>query len=48
VPRVGIWPKDGINALRAKTSDWYLRVRTSRMYPLAGAVRHLRRLRVPA
>ncbi len=48
VPRVGIWPKDGINALRAKTSDWYLRVRTSRMYPLAGAVRHLGRLRVPA
>jgi peptidoglycan/xylan/chitin deacetylase (PgdA/CDA1 family) len=28
VPRVGIWPKDGINRLRIKTSDWYLAART--------------------
>jgi peptidoglycan/xylan/chitin deacetylase (PgdA/CDA1 family) len=28
VPRVGIWPKDRINALRVKTTDWYLGVRT--------------------
>jgi peptidoglycan/xylan/chitin deacetylase (PgdA/CDA1 family) len=48
VPRVGIWPKDGINALRAKTSDWYLRLRTSRACPLARAVRQLGRVRVPA
>ena len=48
LPRVGIWPKDGINALRAKTSDWYLGVRTSRMFPLAAAVRHLGRVGVPA
>jgi len=48
VPRVGIWPKDGISALRAKTSDWYLAVRTSRAYPLARAVRRFRRSGVPA
>jgi len=48
VPRVGIWPKDGINALRAKTSDWYLAVRTSRAYPLARAVRQIGRSTVPA
>ena len=48
LPRVGIWPKDGINALRAKTSDWYLAMRTSRAFPLARAVRQLGRVRVPA
>lgn len=48
LPRVGIWPKDGIRALRAKTSNWYVGLRTSRAYPFARAVQRLARPGVPA
>jgi peptidoglycan/xylan/chitin deacetylase (PgdA/CDA1 family) len=48
LPRVGIWPKDGIGALRAKTSDWYQAMMRSRAYPLARAVRQRARSVVPA
>jgi peptidoglycan/xylan/chitin deacetylase (PgdA/CDA1 family) len=37
VPRVGIWPGNGAFALRLKTSPWYLRVRTSAIFPILRA-----------
>ena len=45
IPRVGIWPNDGVNALRAKTSDWYINFRTSRIFPIMRAARQFRRSR---
>jgi peptidoglycan/xylan/chitin deacetylase (PgdA/CDA1 family) len=34
VPRVGVWPGNGVMALRLKTSPWYLSLRTSGIFPL--------------
>lgn len=34
VPRVGVYPGNGTRTLRAKTSRWYLSVRTSPAFPL--------------
>lgn len=34
VPRVGIYPGDGVRTLRGKTSPWYLRIRTSGAFPM--------------
>ena len=48
IPRVGIWSHDGLSALRVKTTNWYLALRSSRAYPLARAVRQLGRRRVAA
>jgi peptidoglycan/xylan/chitin deacetylase (PgdA/CDA1 family) len=33
IPRVGVYPGNGVAALRLKTSRWYLGVRTSAAYP---------------
>jgi peptidoglycan/xylan/chitin deacetylase (PgdA/CDA1 family) len=47
VPRVGVYPGNGIKTLRAKTSRWYLPVRTSGAFPILrrlagrGRARHL-------
>ena len=48
LPRVGIWARDGIAALRLKTSDWYAAFRGSRAFPVARALRHLGRRGAPA
>ncbi|MGH2572456.1 MAG: polysaccharide deacetylase family protein [Actinomycetota bacterium] len=34
VPRVGIYPTDGVLALRVKTSEWYVPLRRSRAFPV--------------
>ncbi|MDQ3955214.1 MAG: polysaccharide deacetylase family protein [Actinomycetota bacterium] len=34
VPRVGIYPGNGLAALAAKSSGWYLRFRTSGVFPM--------------
>jgi peptidoglycan/xylan/chitin deacetylase (PgdA/CDA1 family) len=34
IPRVGIYPGNGTMILRAKTSRWYLPVRTNRAFPI--------------
>jgi peptidoglycan/xylan/chitin deacetylase (PgdA/CDA1 family) len=34
VPRVGVYPGNGIATLRVKTSRWYLRARTSHAFPM--------------
>ena len=48
LPRVGIYRGDGVAALRAKLSRWYLPLRTSPAYPLLRrAVRAVRRSPVP-
>ncbi|MGH2707026.1 MAG: polysaccharide deacetylase family protein, partial [Actinomycetota bacterium] len=36
VPRVGVYPANSMRILKAKSSRWYLPVRTSRAYPLLG------------
>jgi peptidoglycan/xylan/chitin deacetylase (PgdA/CDA1 family) len=38
VPRVGVYPGNGVRGLRIKTSPWYLSLRTSRVYPAIRAV----------
>lgn len=40
VPRVGVYPGDGELSLRVKTSEWYVPLRTSRVFP---AIRRLAR-----
>jgi peptidoglycan/xylan/chitin deacetylase (PgdA/CDA1 family) len=45
LPRVGIWAHDGLNALRIKSADWYLTLRTGAGFPLVRALRGVRRLR---
>ena len=46
VPRVGIYRGDGVRALRAKLSRWYLPFRTSPAFPVAQrALQTARRLR---
>jgi len=34
LPRAGVWSSDGLLALRAKTSDWYVRIRTGPVFPI--------------
>jgi peptidoglycan/xylan/chitin deacetylase (PgdA/CDA1 family) len=34
IPRIGVYPGNGTTVLRAKTSRWYLRARTSRAFPI--------------
>lgn len=46
IPRVGVYPGNGVRTLRVKTSGLYLGVRTSRAYPTLRAA--LRRPRSPA
>ena len=43
VPRVGVWAHDRPASLRLKTADWYLRVRTSRIYRFTRAAQWRRR-----
>jgi peptidoglycan/xylan/chitin deacetylase (PgdA/CDA1 family) len=35
IPRVGVYPDNGVGALRMKTTQWYLRFRMSPIYPVA-------------
>jgi peptidoglycan/xylan/chitin deacetylase (PgdA/CDA1 family) len=34
VPRAGVYPGNGVGALRVKTAPWYLALRTSGLFPL--------------
>lgn len=46
IPRVGVYPGNGTRGLSAKTSPWYLSVRTSAAYPFLRSI--ARRGRAPA
>jgi peptidoglycan/xylan/chitin deacetylase (PgdA/CDA1 family) len=43
VPRVGIYPNDGIARLRMKTHAWYARIRSSSLYPALHRLRGMTR-----
>ena len=43
IPRVGVWAHDRPASLRLKTADWYVRVRTSRVYRFTRAAQWRRR-----
>src|SRR5437870_9562630 len=34
LPRAGVWSNDGLLALRVKTSDWYVSIRTGPVFPI--------------
>jgi peptidoglycan/xylan/chitin deacetylase (PgdA/CDA1 family) len=48
VPRVGVYPGNGTTTLRAKTSRWYLPVRTSVAFPILRRLAGRGRARHPA
>jgi peptidoglycan/xylan/chitin deacetylase (PgdA/CDA1 family) len=43
LPRAGVWPNDGLVALRIKTSDWYATMQASPIFPIVRGARHVLR-----